>query len=268
MLHNQAIGPTAMNAQLPITLQPSLATAGVSTGFPGSGGANTPPPQTGGYGHPLSVPVGGKSIAGMSAMLPPPPGTEPASKRRRKDNGQGELSADEGTGTNDEVGASTGRVDGEDGGGDVGGDGGGAGAAEDTSGLGEEELERMRRRKRKEEKAKRKEHKETKQQREDRLREKSKKRAREARSGSSSDGTRKKGTEMTKQEQLEWSRIQSRDHSRRSRQRRKQLEENLKDEIKQLQSFRTLVEDSSHLISICSPDMYVERIPNPNRNKI
>ena len=136
--------------------------------------------------------------------------------------------------------------------------------AEDISGLSEEDQERRRRKKRKEEKAKRKEHKETKQEREDRLREKSKKRALEARSGSN-DGSRKKGTEMTREEQLEWSRIQSRDHSRRSRQRRKQLEESLKEENKQMQSFQTLVEESSHLISICSPDMYVERILNLNR---
>jgi hypothetical protein len=85
------------------------------------------------------------------------------------------------------------------------------------------------------------------------------------------------------QERLEYARMQSRDHSRRSRQRRKEQEVKLRAEIEELSSFRTLVEvggsphpmipplllpctyhfltfhrtaqDGSQLISIHTPDM-------------
>lgn len=65
---------------------------------------------------------------------------------------------------------------------------------------------------------------------------------------------RKRVSDMSPEERLKWSRIQSRDHSRRSRQRRKQLEQDLRTEIEQLQSFRTLIEDSYQLVSIQSID--------------
>lgn len=65
---------------------------------------------------------------------------------------------------------------------------------------------------------------------------------------------RKRISEMTADERVQWSRMQSRDHSRRSRLRRKQLEADLRVQIDQLQSFRTLIEDSYQLVSIHSLD--------------
>jgi PAS domain-containing protein len=65
---------------------------------------------------------------------------------------------------------------------------------------------------------------------------------------------RKRVCDMSPDERLEWSRMQSRDHSRKSRQRRKQIEQDLREEIDQLQSFRTLIEDSFQLVSIQSLD--------------
>lgn len=69
---------------------------------------------------------------------------------------------------------------------------------------------------------------------------------------------RKRVSDMSPEERLKWSRMQSRDHSRRSRQRRKLLEEELRLEIEQLQSFRTLIEDSYQLVSIQSIDTTIQ----------
>jgi len=72
--------------------------------------------------------------------------------------------------------------------------------------------------------------------------------------GESAPLRRKRVSDMSPEERLKWSRMQSRDHSRRSRQRRKLLEQDLRTEIEQLQSFRTLIEDSYQLVSIQSID--------------
>lgn len=63
---------------------------------------------------------------------------------------------------------------------------------------------------------------------------------------------RKRDAAMTAEEQLKWSRQQSRDHSRRSRLRRKQLEENMRCEVQKLSMFRALIEESGQLISLHS----------------